>query len=120
MFTKPLPHFKSMCVFKFYLILIHKRVRPFKNGCYAAVITVSGHAAGQRDIACRCILLIQLRYFFQQALCILVVVSLRDYSKLIAADAEDRAVFVNIADDLAALPDILVAGLMALGVIYLF
>ena len=105
MFTKPLPHFKLMCVLKFYLVLIHKRIRPFKNGCYAAVITVSGHAAGQRNITgCR-IIFIQFFYCFQQTFHILIVVPLGDYGKLITADAEDRAVFVNIADDLAALPD---------------
>ena len=119
MFTKPFPHFKSMYVLKSYLILIHTRVRPFKNVCYAAVITVSGHAAGQRNITgCR-ILFIQFLYCFQQIFHILVIVSLGDYGKLIAADVEDRAVLVNIADDLAALPDILVAGLVPLGIIYL-
>ena len=103
--------------FQGFFILVHIVVCTFEYRGYTCVIIKFRHAAGNNASAGTRCLCIMLSYFSQQFFNGFVIVTLRNYRKLVATDAEDRAVLKDVADNSAGFADALVSGLVAVEII---
>ena len=112
--------YKFCLLFQVRFILVHVLVRSFKYGGYLLIPPVPGGSGCDHNLSICFVLPVDLLNLFHYFIEILIILSVNNNYKLIASESEYRTVSEGLANDLTAILDVFITGLMPLCIIYEF